>query len=63
MTTIMISEPEFEDFAAGAAAITGVSSATLGLLLEIQTLTAVRTAPGMPRWEISADWAQTASLK
>jgi hypothetical protein len=44
----MISEPEFEDFAAGAASATGVSSATLGLLFEIQTLTAVRNAHGMP---------------
>jgi hypothetical protein len=49
MTTIMISEPEFEDFAAGVASAAGVSSATLGLLYKIQTLSAVRNAHGMPR--------------
>jgi hypothetical protein len=36
MTTIMISEPEFEDFAAEAAAAIGVSSATSVLLFELQ---------------------------
>jgi len=38
MSTIMISEPEFEDFDAGAASATGVSSATLGLPVRYSNL-------------------------
>jgi hypothetical protein len=49
MTTIMISEPEFENFAAGVASATGISTATLGLFCEIQTSAVVRNAHRMPR--------------
>jgi len=44
----MIREPEFDDFAAGADAATGVSSATLDLLFDVQTFTAIRNAHEMP---------------
>jgi hypothetical protein len=51
MATIMINEPELEDFAADAGSVAGDSSATLGLLFEIETSTVVRNAHGMPTWE------------
>jgi hypothetical protein len=49
MRIIVISEPGYDDnFAAGAASTTGVSSAKRSLLLTNQSLTEVRKALGMP---------------